>query len=73
MKPSKSVSPSNLQEQEEPLLIHIAVAAAVLGLTIRQTRGLCEDGALASTVIKRKTYIPAASVREYVEGIRGVA
>jgi len=64
---------SNLPDGQQPLLLHISAAAEALGLTIAQVRGLCDEGLLPATTIKRKTYIPAASVGDYVRGIRAAS
>lgn len=65
----EGVQVSKSTEQEEPIFLHISAAAEILGMSIRQVRNLCERGTLAHDVVARKTYVLAASLREYIASI----
>lgn len=60
--------------EDGPLLLSIKHVASLLGLSEWQVRGLVNEGSLPATRVpptgpKRRMYIPAASVAEYVAGI----
>ncbi|WP_310962103.1 helix-turn-helix domain-containing protein [Nocardioides terrisoli] len=54
---------------EAPLLLSPKLVAKSLGISEMQVKHLVDGGQLPSTRIKNRTYIPAESVREYVENI----
>lgn len=60
--------------EDGPLLLSIKRTASLLGLSEWQVRGLVEEGTLPATRVpptgpKRRIYIPAAAVSEYVASI----
>lgn len=56
-------------ETETPLLLTIALAGRVLGLSPYQTKKLLDRGALPCERIGERIYIPAKAVHEYVDSI----
>ena len=52
-------------------LLHIIDAAAELRIPITAAQELVDTGALASTSILNRTYIPAAAIDDYIDSIRG--
>lgn len=66
-----SITPST--DVEGPLLLTIAEAARLLGLSEWQVRGLGVDGTLPVSKVRGRWYVPAESVREYVATIAGTA
>lgn len=56
---------------EQPLLDHVSIAAEKLGLSEYQVRKLVDKGLLPGQKIGGRLYIPAKSIREYVDRIAG--
>ena len=58
-----------LVQADSPPLLHISVAADVLGLSVYQVKHLIDDGRLASEKVGVRTYIPAESLRAYLASL----
>lgn len=59
-----------LDGSEPPLLLSAKLAAELLGVSEMHVKHLVDTGALPGTRIKRRLFIPSASVREFVENVR---
>jgi excisionase family DNA binding protein len=64
------MSDTDEAQEPQPLLLSAKLAASLLGITDRQLRHLVDDGQLPDVRIKNRTFIPSASVREFVENVR---
>lgn len=54
---------------DTPPLIHIGVVATTLGLSVYQVKRLIGDGRLTSEQVGNRTYVPATSLRDYIESL----
>lgn len=61
-------NPRTVQADAAPLL-HIGVVATTLGLSVYQVKHLIADGRIASEKVGARTYVPAESLREYIESL----
>lgn len=62
-------SASEATPLEGPLLVSIATAGRLLGLSPYMTRRLVEEDVLPSELIGGQRFIPASSVHDYVASI----
>jgi excisionase family DNA binding protein len=56
-------------QADTPPLLHIGVVASQLGLSVYMVKRLVDAGRLTSEQIGERTYIPAASVRGYIDSL----
>ena len=52
-----------------PVLLHVNAVADRLGLTPYQVRKLIDAGRLPAELVGKRTYVPAAALDRYVQGL----